>query len=85
MTCEFVKDERFKTFDELSSKIQRFKQENSTELSILKSRKLESARNCGKISKNKKVNESLVYYELTYACVHGGTHRARGKGIREAK
>ena len=58
---EFEVGEKFSSFNELKNKIEKFKQEFSTELSILTSRKLENAFQRKTLRKERNVNESLIY------------------------
>ena len=68
----FYLGQSFSSYTELIEKIHLFKENEFVELSITDSRKLEKAKKSGRISKGRLVNEDLVYYELKYACIHGG-------------
>lgn len=85
MVCEFLIGEQFSTLQELETKIDIYKQEHATELSISDSRKISSAISSGRLSKDKFVNKDLVYFELKYVCVEAGKFRPRGEGKRKSR
>uniref|UniRef100_A0A7M5VF39 OTU domain-containing protein n=2 Tax=Clytia hemisphaerica TaxID=252671 RepID=A0A7M5VF39_9CNID len=81
--CSFTVGEKFSSFEDLLNKIEKFKEDHSTELSIAASRKLESAVNTKRLSKDKNINKSLIYFEIKYICIEGGKCKSRSKGARK--
>ena len=73
----FAIGECFGTYEDLQTKIEKFKEANFVELYIRDSRTVQNKRN------KKNIKKDLKYSEIKYACVHGGRkHKSRGKGVR---
>ena len=70
---------KFGSFDALESKIRLFEEKNYTKFWKREARTIESA----KKRVQRHLNPKLKYYELKYACIHGGQKfRPKGKGDR---
>ena len=76
----FHVSEQFKSFQFLQEKISSYETENFVKLWIRDSRSIGAAQ--GRVKR--KLREEIRYYELTYACIHGGKKfKPRGKGARK--
>ena len=60
---------KFISYESLSESIQQWKRENFVQLYKRRSRTIKSA---ARQATKKKYNESLVFAEIDYACIHGG-------------
>jgi zinc finger SWIM domain-containing protein 3 len=79
---KFTVGELFKSYEELESKLEQFRKRNFIEVWIRESRKIQAA--VGRVKKE--LNPAIVYYEICFACVHGGKKfQGRGKGHRKTK
>ncbi|XP_041482716.1 uncharacterized protein LOC121429641 [Lytechinus variegatus] len=68
MDVNFRIGECFTTYKDLEEKLKRFVRSSWSPLYIRESRKI----TCTRRAPNKVVNESLVYGDLRYCCIHGG-------------
>ena len=89
MVVKFDVGETFNTFPELEKKINDFEKSNCVKLWKRDSRTIQSAVKNKRISAEKAPSvddqDELRYYEIHYACVHGGrTHKSASKGARTA-
>ena len=72
----------FSTFADLESKIEEYKAGNYVDLYMRNSRTVGAAKSRTSVA----LKPELVYYEVKYACVHGGRKfSSRGTGKRETK
>ena len=72
--------EQLKSFQSLQEKISSYETENFVKLWIRDSRSIGATQ--GRVKR--KLSEEIRYYELTYACIHGGKKfKPRGKGARQ--
>ena len=75
----FSLGERFQSFAELEEKLKRYEALTFTKFWKRDSRTVEAARR----RMNRPLADCIVYYEVTYRCIHGGRKfKARGKGKR---
>ena len=75
----FVFGERFKSFGELERKLKSFEDSKFTKFWKREARIIEAARK----RTDRHIQPSLKYYQLKYACIHGGqSFRPKGKGIK---
>ena len=83
----FELDEKFNNFTSLEKKIEQYERENFVVLYHRDARTLEKAVSQKKIAADRGgKNPSLKYYELKFACNHGGkNHKPLGKGKRATK
>ena len=71
--------ETFKTFEEVQQKVQQYEKSTSVQFWIRDSRTIEAAQR----RIDRPLNSSLKYYEVVYACIHGGRKfKSQGKGRR---
>ena len=76
----FHKSEEFKSFELLQEKIVLYEKQKFVKLWIRDSRSISAYQ--GRVKTP--LSEAIKYYELTYACVHGGKKfKPRGKGERQ--
>ena len=76
-SATFAIGDRFKTFEELESKLKSYEVATSTKFWIRDSRTIEAARK----RTNRALSDSLKYYQVSFRCIHGGRKfRARGEG-----
>ena len=68
----FVVGEEFSSLHELEEKIKRFCSANFVDVYRRDSRSITNAIKRGTISCKKEINNELKFYEIKYACVHGG-------------
>ena len=61
---------KYKSFTDLESALKKFQEDNYVQLYKRSSRKLGT----GSKYKNMEVADLLIYKELDYSCIHGGTH-----------
>ena len=80
----FAVNDVFDSFESLEGKIEEFSRQNFVVLYHRDTRTLEGASSVKKISAERGAkNPSLIYYELKYACNHGGKqHKPLGTGKR---
>ena len=72
--------ESFETFQDLERNINDYEQSNSVQLWKRDARTVQIAQ---KRLPNRTLNERIKYYEITYACIHGGKKfRPSGNGKR---
>ena len=73
--------EQYKTFQSLQEKTSSNEMEHFVKLWIRDLRYIGAAQQ-GRVKR--KLREEIIYYELTYACIHGGkSFEPRGKGARQ--
>ena len=79
--------EKFTSYSDIESRINTYSKQHYVDFYKRSTRSLASAVRSKKISaETAKKNESLKYYELDVACIHGGKNfKSRGKGARETK
>ena len=87
MAVKFDVGEKFDTLSDLEKKIENYEQTNCVKLWKRDSRKIESAVKKKSISADKvpsvEEQEKLKYYEVQYACLHGGRkHKTASNGKR---
>ena len=77
----FYVGEKFTSYKEFVVKLENFKKTNYVDLHKRNSRSISAANH---VKRN--LNEQLEFYELKYACVHGGKKfKSRGSGQRQVK
>ena len=83
---EFKVNDKFTSFDELEKKIAYYSKRNYVDLHRREARTLQTALKQRKISEERALKKAeLLYYEVTYACIHGGRKKytPRGKNVRK--
>ena len=82
---EISKGEKFSSFEEVERRIDCYSTENFVDFYKRSSRSLSNAVKLGKITEEKAIaNDQLKYYEVDYACIHGGSkHKNCSKGLRQ--
>ena len=80
--CVIELGSKFSSFTDLKNAIELYQQQNHVQLYISDSRKLQAMlTRTPKVAKE--APSELVYYNLTYSCIHGGRKfKSRGKGVR---
>ncbi|XP_031328482.1 PKS-NRPS hybrid synthetase CHGG_01239-like [Photinus pyralis] len=73
------KGRRFDTYEELEMCVKSYETINKQKFYKIRSRTITSASN----SLKRKLKQSLVYYEIEYACIHGKRLAKRGNGIKK--
>ena len=80
MDSFFTISEKFRSFDDLRAKVSRYEKETFVKLWKRDSRTVQAA----KKRMTKHLSNDIKYYEVTYACIHGGKKfKPRGKGQRQ--
>jgi hypothetical protein len=64
----FIVGESFESFEELEKKVNEYEQCNSVQLWKRDTRTIRAAQK----RLNRSLNERIKYYEIVYACIHGG-------------
>ena len=79
--------DEFSSFKELQTKIDKFSEEKFSVLYKRSSRTIKTAVKQKRISDiGETLSEALVYYDVEYACVHGGKkYESRSKGKRACR
>lgn len=85
MPTDFNVGEKFSSLDELYQKLEQYKVDNSTELSIDDSRLIKSACKGQRLAEGDEREKALKYSELKYVCVASGTCKPRGRGLRKSR
>ena len=82
---EFKVNDTFTSYAELQRKVEAYCKKNHADLHKRDARTLKSAVKQKKISEERAQKENLLYYEVKYACIHGGrkTYTPRGEGKRK--
>ena len=79
MEAKFSVGDKFKSFDELQAKVHRYKELEFVKLWIRDSRTVTAA----KKRVTRYLYSQIKYYEITYACIHGGKKfKPHGNGKR---
>jgi len=80
MEFESVCGKHFESYGELQHWIETYQKENFVQFYISDSRTIAAAQ---KRLRKRHLNSELKYYQLTFACVHGGRkYKSQGSGIR---
>jgi len=78
----FVLDEKFYSFENLSKKLDKYKQQKFVDVYKRDARSIAAAVKRMPI-RGAKISPALKYYEIRYCCTHGGkTFKPSGNGIR---
>ena len=78
--------DEFPSFATLEEKINQYSEEHHVLLYKRSSRTIEAAIKGRRIKPKDNNTSQLVYYELEYACVHGGkNYVSRSKGVRSCR
>lgn len=72
---------KFSSFSEIKKYIEEYQQQNSVQLYISNSTKLDKVTTVNA----KTANPDLVYYNIQYKCVHGGNFVSSSSGKRKSR